>query len=155
MSFVIFKSFFLFFNFLFWWQTKSVGNSYLQVCYFVCLFVFLCVFCEFVFIKTVLIFVCVFCIVFCSFCCLIYQRKLLRLAHWKCPFCGIPHLVFTRGRASIVMARSIGVVKHQQGQKQHRKYRSPMHLGPQSQQGELWNISASSHELLFIRVHLH
>ena len=117
MAFVIFKFFFPSLNFLFWFQTKSVGNSYLQVCYF-----FLCV----CFVSCFVVFVV-----------LIYQRKLLKLAHWKCPFVGPSHLAFTRGRASIVLVCSIGVVKHQQGQKQHSKYRSPMHLGLQSQQWEV------------------
>ena len=110
MAFAIFKSFFPFLNFLFWWQTKSVGNSYLQVCYF---FVCVCVFCEFVFIKTVLIFMCVFCIVFCSFCCFNLPEEATEVGTLEMSLCGIPHLVFTRGRASIVLARSIGVIKHQ------------------------------------------
>ena len=46
----------------------------------------------------------------------------------KMSFCGIPHLVFTRGRASIVLAFSSWCIEQQQEQKQPSKYHSPMHF---------------------------
>ena len=45
----------------------------------------------------------------------------------KMSLCGIPHLVFTRGRASIV-AFSSWCIEQQQEQKQPSKYHSPMHF---------------------------
>ena len=62
-------------------------------------------------------------------CCLLFD--LLGVASkvgiLKMSLCVIPHLVFTRGRASIVLAFSVGVVKQQQEQKQPSQYHSPVH----------------------------
>ena len=62
-------------------------------------------------------------------CCLLFD--LLGVASnvgiMKMSLCEIPHLVFTRGRASIVLAFSSWCIE-QQEQKQPSKYHSPMHF---------------------------